>query len=159
MTDFKPRLLASVRTLLAVLLLGLWVAGPGATADIRMVSIDRPTVHMRAGPGTSYDVLWNLARGYPLQVIGRDRGWLKVRDFEDDVSWVLARLTGRKPHLVVKAEVLNIRSRPDTDARIVGRATYGEVLRTQQHKGSWVRVQRQPDGPTGWVARRLTWGW
>ncbi|MCZ2439343.1 MAG: SH3 domain-containing protein [Burkholderiales bacterium] len=41
---------------------------------------------------------------------------------------------------------------PGTGHRIVGQAAYGEVLRTLEHKGIWVHVGRQPDGPGGWVA-------
>ncbi len=158
---FSPLMLRGTRRgVLAALLLALAGNGlPVAAADVRMVSIDRAQVNMRSGPGTRFEILWNLARGYPLQVLARSQGWLKVRDFENDVGWVLARLTSRKPHLVVKTEVLNLRRGPGTGHRIVGQAAYGEVLHTLEHEGSWVHVRRQPDGPSGWVARRLTWGW
>lgn len=160
MSEAKTRtvpLAPLVRHVLLALLLAC--TSIAASSGIHLVSIDRKLVHMRSGPGTDNKVIWNLARGYPLQVVGRSHGWLKVKDFEDDVGWVLGRLTGRKPHLVVKVPVLNIRRGPGTSNRVVGRAAYGEILRTLDHRGSWVRVRRQPDGPTGWVARKLTWGW
>ena len=145
------------RRWLAAVILALCLQGP-VPAAAEMVSIGRAEVNMRAGAGTRYAAQWTLARGYPLRVLGRRDGWLRVRDFEGDTGWVLGRLTAGKPHVVVKVPVANLRSAPGTQHRIVGRAKYGEVLRTLSHREGWVRV-RQPGGPTGWVARRLVWGW
>ena len=142
---------------LPALLACLWLALPAAAATT-MVSIDRPVVHLREGAGTQHDAVWKLSRGYPLQVEARRQGWLKVRDFEGDEGWVLGRLTARKPHLVVKVEVANIRSAPGTRARRIGQARYGEVLRTLDHRPGWVRVKKA-GGTSGWIARRLLWGW
>lgn len=138
------------------LLLGAAAQAPAVAQS--MVSVDRPKVNLRAGPGTQHAAEWTLARGYPLQVLDRRSGWLRVRDFEGDSGWILGRLTGRTPHVVVKVPVANIRSAPGTSARLLGRAQYGEVLRTLDRRPGWLRV-RQPGGLTGWVARRLLWGW
>jgi SH3-like domain-containing protein len=130
----------------------------GASAAAPMVSVDRPIINLRSAPGTTSTVEWTLARGYPLKVIGQRRGWLHVRDFEDDTGWVLGRLTGHTPHVVVRVPVANLRGAPGTRARIVGRARYGDVLRTLDRREGWLRV-RPDGGRAGWVARRLVWGW
>lgn len=123
-----------------------------------MVSIARPDVNLRTGPGTRHEVVWILGRGYPLEVLARKGRWLQVRDFEGDEGWVHRSLAGRQPHVVVRVKVANLRSAPGTRNRIVGKAGYGEVLRTLARRGDWVRVRSQ-GGVVGWVARRLTWGW
>lgn len=123
-----------------------------------MVSVARPEIHLRSGPGTGHEVTWILSRGYPLQVLARQGRWLRVRDFESDEGWVFRSLTGKVPHYVVKVKVANVRSAPDTRSRIVARAAYGEVLRTLAHHDGWARV-RNDRGLVGWVARRLLWGW
>lgn len=141
--------------LFAALLLPL----AGHTQQARkMVSVDRAEINMRAGAGTGHATQWALIRGYPLLVTGRKGQWLKVRDFENDTGWVYAPLVGNKPHHVVKARVANIRKAPSTSSRIAGRAERGEVLRTVERRGSWVKIQ-QEGGLRGWVARRLLWGW
>lgn len=145
-----------LRALAFACLLG--AALPAAPA-IQLVAVDRPEINMREGPGTTHPKLWVLTRGYPLQVIGRQGGWLKVRDFERDTGWVLARLTARKPHLVVKVDRANLRRGPGTRHARVGVVVYGEALRTLERRGDWVRVKPVAGGPTGWVARRLVWGW
>lgn len=140
-----------------VALLGGVLAPSGAEAR-QMVSVDRPEINMRTGPGTSNESIWLLSRGYPLQVLGHKGKWLQVRDFEGDKGWVYRPLTDRTPHYVVKAKVVNIRKGPSTRTRIVGKANYGDVLRTLAHKGDWAKI-RDADGLVGWVAKRLLWGW
>ena len=122
-----------------------------------MVSIQGSTVNMREAPSTRSAVLWELRRGYPLQVTQRKGNWLAVKDFEGDTGWVARSLTGRTPHHVVKSKVANVRSGPGTQHRIVGRAEYGELMRTREKKDGWVRVERE-QGVSGWIARRLLWG-
>lgn len=146
------------RTLPAIALaLFTFLLTPAAQAT-EMVSIDRAEVNMRTGAGTGHEVIWVLARGYPLQVLGRQGKWLKVRDFENDVGWVYRTLTARKPHMVVKSKVANIRSAPTTRSRIVGKAEYGEVLRTLENRSGWTKI-RNETGLVGWVSRTLLWGW
>ncbi len=122
------------------------------------VSVSRDQINMRTGPGTKFESKWMLSRGYPLQQIGRQGDWLKVRDFENDEGWVARSLTGKTPHYVVKSSTANIRSGPGTRHKRVGEAVYGEVLKTLERKADWVKV-RQDGGVTGWVAQRLLWGW
>ncbi|MCO5100608.1 MAG: SH3 domain-containing protein [Burkholderiaceae bacterium] len=141
--------------------LAAFLAGALASADAQsreMVSVDRPEINMRAGPGTGHDSIWLLGRGYPLQVLARKGRWLQVKDFENDRGWVYRPLTDATPHFVVKAKVANIRKGPSTTTRIVGKAHYGDVLRTLAHKGDWAKI-RDADGLVGWVARKLLWGW
>ncbi|GAA4351975.1 hypothetical protein GCM10023165_40610 [Variovorax defluvii] len=113
---------------------------------------------MRSGPGLRHDADWVVSRGYPLSVLGRKGSWLKVRDFENDRGWVLRSMVNRTPHHIVVSNVANMRRSPGTNSRIVGRAKYGDVLRTLDRRGAWIKV-RHERGTTGWVARRLVWGW
>lgn len=133
----------------------LLVAG---AVQAKMVSVNRPMVNMRSGPGLNSSVAWQLDRGYPLQVIGTRGRWYRVRDFEGDVGWVYAPLTSLQPHVVVKKAKVNIRSGPGTRYRVVAKANKGVVFRTVKSIKGWIKV-RHHDGVTGWVARHLVWGW
>ncbi len=124
----------------------------------QMVSIARDGVNMRAGAGTKHEVQWELSRGYPLRVTGRQGNWLKVTDFERDTGWVHRPLTNKTPHHIVKVRVANIRSSPTTSARIVGKAENGEVLRTLEKRPQWIKVH-QDGGVSGWISKPLLWGW
>ncbi|MDM7944502.1 MAG: SH3 domain-containing protein [Hydrogenophaga sp.] len=122
-----------------------------------MVSVKGSTLNMREGPGTHTPVLWELKRGYPLQITQRKGSWVQVRDFEGDTGWVARSLTGSTPHHVVKSRVANLRSGPGTQHRILARVEYGELLRTREKRADWVRVERS-EGVSGWIAKRLLWG-
>lgn len=124
----------------------------------KMVSVSGNEVNLRSGPSTNYRVKWVLGKGFPLQVVRSKGKWLKVRDFENDTGWIYSPLTSTVPHLVVKRKIVNIRSGPGTNYRIVGKAKYGVVFRTLKRVKGWVKI-RHEDGMTGWIARRLLWGW
>jgi len=142
----------------AVFLALAFVFAAAPAAAQQMVSVDRNEINMRSGPGTNHESLWLLGRGYPLQIIGHKGQWVQVRDFESDKGWVYRPLLGNKRHFVVKVKVANIRSKPSTRGGIVGKALYGDVLRTLERTKNWVKVQHE-GGAKGWVARRLLWGW
>ena len=145
-----------ILTLLRFLVAALALQAAGVFAQ-QFVSVSAREANVRSGPGTQHDVHWSLSRGYPLQVIARRGEWLQVRDFEKDTGWVHRSLTGKSAHMTVKARVANLRQQPRTGARLAGKLAYGDVVRTLERRGDWVRV-RQDNGKTGWVARKLLWG-
>jgi SH3-like domain-containing protein len=149
---FTTRFTAFFIALLSCLLLAL----PAQARD--MVSVKGNLVNMRSGPGTRHPAIWQLERGYPLQVIARKGNWLQVRDFENDRGWIARSVTQRTPHHIVNVPVANMRKGPGTRYPIVAKAVRYDLLRTREVRGSWVKV-KHVDGPEGWVARRLLWGW
>jgi SH3-like domain-containing protein len=132
------------------------LAAPQVVAQ-QMVSVSGEEVNMRSGPGTQHPADWVLGQGYPLKVVGRRGDWLEVRDFENDKGWINRLRTSSTPYHIVKVKVANLRSQPNTRSRIIGKLVYGDTLRTLKRESAWVRVQRE--GLSGWVARRLLWGW
>jgi SH3-like domain-containing protein len=149
-------LICNARNLVIAIGLCLGTLAPSLAQE--MVSIKGSTVNMRAGPSINSAVLWELDKGYPLQVIKRKGNWLQVRDFENDRGWVARSLTHKVPYYIVKASVANVRRGPGMQHRIVGKAEQVELLRTREKKGNWVRVERN-NGPSGWIAKSLLWGW
>ncbi len=137
--------------------LSVFICAQAASAQ-SMVSVDRATVNMRASASTNATILFELGKGYPLEVISRKGNWLQVRDFENDKGWIHRPLVGNTAHLVVKVDSANVRSAPNTSSRILGKVEYGELLRTLDRRSQWVRVQ-QENGARGWVSRALLWGW
>lgn len=124
----------------------------------KMVSIAGNEVNLRSGPSEKNKVMWVLGTGFPLQVIKSQGKWFKVRDFENDEGWVYAPLTSSTPHMVVKSRLANIRSGPGEKYKVTGQARYGVVFRTLERTRYWVKVKHE-SGKTGWVARKLLWGW
>ncbi len=124
-----------------------------------LVSVRNANVNLRAAPNLQAEVLWKLAQGYPLRVLETRGNWLRVQDFEGDEGWIAGSVTARTPHHIVKGTSINLRAGPGTQHAVVGKAVYGDVLRTARRQGDWVQVQ-QPNGRgTAWVASSLLWGW
>ncbi len=146
-------LLVSVMSVLVV-----FICCSGAFGRINMVSITKNNVNMRSGPGTHYRIVWQLNKGYPLQVLKHHGLWYKVKDFEGDTGWIYTRLTSGKSFVVVKKTKVNVRSGPGTNYPIIAGAYKGVVFHTIASVKSWVKVQHGK-GITGWVARYLVWGW
>jgi len=152
------RVARSLSTCAAALLLAAPLLASAAAQARDFVSIKGSTVNVRDKPSTRSDTLWELANGYPLQVQARRGKWLKVRDHEAPLGWVFAPLTTTTPHRVVTSRSANLRARPGTGSRVVGKLEQHEIVRTLGSQGSWAHVRRE-GGQTGWVAKRLTWGW
>jgi SH3-like domain-containing protein len=123
-----------------------------------MVSIKGSVVNLREGPSTRTEVLWELSKGYPLEVLKKQGRWIQVRDFENDKGWVLRSLTAKTPYHIVKVPKVNMRKGPGTQHPVIAKLERYDLLRTLAKRGNWVSVKR-PNGQTGWVLKRLLWGW
>ena len=135
-----------------------WILLFPVQTKAEMVSIDGEKVNMRSGPATSYDIVWELGKGYPLMILEKKKSWLKVKDFEGDTGWVYRKLTSNRPHLIVKKKHVNIRKAPTTHASIIGKANYGVVFATIKQQKGWAKVKHD-SGLIGWIRRDLLWGW
>ena len=144
----------------AMIALGALTASalPAIAHAQEFVSIKSKTVNVREKPNTRSATLWELSKGYPLQVTQRKGQWLRVKDYESTLGWVHAPLTSKSPHMVVTARTANLRSGPGQKHGRVGRLEQYEVLQTLKKQGSWAQVQRS-NGQSGWVAKNLVWGW
>lgn len=130
---------------------------PAAASAASFVSVAGKSVNVRSQPNTHAQVLWELNRGYPLQVQARRGKWLKVRDFEASLGWIYAPLTNKTQHRVIRVPTANLRAKPATTARILSKLHRYDVVRILGRSGHWVHA-RTPGGRTGWIATRLTWG-
>ncbi|MFP3984106.1 MAG: SH3 domain-containing protein [Desulfurivibrionaceae bacterium] len=125
----------------------------------KMVSVAVDLLNMRSGPGTKYEVTWQLGKGYPLMIQETRGEWYKVKDYENDSGWVHKKYVNRDPHLIVKKDLINIRSARGTKNRVVRQAKKGVVFKTLKKSRGWVKVKHEKENVTGWVKRNLLWGW
>ncbi len=133
------------------------------TAVARMVSIAGEDINMRSGPGTTQPILWKLGSGFPLEVMAQKGAWLHVRDFEGSTGWVHQKTTQKAAYVIVRAnkdngQQINVRQKPNTDAKVVAQANYGVVFRVLGTQGAWVNVEHTREGISGWILGSLLWG-
>ncbi|MGV1099611.1 SH3 domain-containing protein [Thiovibrio sp. JS02] len=133
----------------------LFLAAPPAFAA-EYVSVLKDGVNVRSGPDTNKEVLWELFKGFPLQVVSRKGKWAQVVDFEGDKGWVFAPLLAKEKTLVVKSDTVNMRVGPGLNYEIVATVKYGVVFTPLEKDGEWVKVQHE-DGTSGWISAKLLW--
>ena len=135
---------------------GLLVFGSAFTAmAAEYVSVVKDGVNLRSGPDTKYEVLFQLPKGYPLQVLSHKGKWIKVSDYENDKGWLYSSLASKTRYVIVKVKEGNVRSGAGTSFDKVGRVVRDVILKRVGQKGDWIKVSH-PE-LTGWVHKSLLW--
>jgi len=121
------------------------------------VSVKGENVNVRTGPSKKKPVYMELAKGYPLVIVGRKGDWVKVRDYEGDNGWVHSSLVEKGKTLIVNAITkINMRAGPSTRNRIIAEVYRGVVLTKLGRKGRWIKVKHD-EGMVGWIYKPLLW--
>lgn len=130
------------------------LAAPCQAAEY--VSVNKDGANIRSGPDTTKDLLWEVYKDFPLQVIKRQKDWAQIKDFEGDQGWIFSNLISKEKRVIVKANSVNMRSEPKKDAKVVATVKYGVVFTPLEKKGEWLKVKHE-DGTSGWISRSLVW--
>jgi len=142
------------KTSLALLVAALCL--PGAASAL---CVGVSEANLRQGPGTRHEKSWTVYKYMPLESLGRQGRWYRVKDVDGDVHWVNRRLVTQAMRCaVVKAQRANVRTGPGTHH---ARAPLGTVERYYSFRvigrdGRWVRVQDELRN-RGWISRALLW--
>jgi SH3-like domain-containing protein len=141
--------------------LGLWLIivlillGSGLAAAERL-AVSVPIANIRSGPGTKYDVLWQIQKYHPLLILKTTGSWYYFRDFEGDQGWIHQSLVDKTPSIITKNEKNNIRSGPGTTFKIRFTVEKGVPFKMIGRKGDWIHIQHA-DGDQGWIHQSLVW--
>jgi SH3-like domain-containing protein len=131
------------------------VLAPPVWAERLALTVNKANV--RSGPGTDkYEVLWEIERYHPLQVIQRQGDWIYFKDFEGDVGWIHQRLVDKTPTVITRKDMVNIRTGPGTETPIGFQAEKGVPFKVLERKGEWLHIQ-SAYGDKGWIHRQLVW--
>ena len=104
-------------------------------------------VNVRAGPGSAYEIVTQLAGGERVSVVAESFGWLEVRPVRD------VRVYLHKDLLVTKGagvgvilkDRANLRSRGAPNATVVGQCARGDVVRLLDASGDWIALAAPPE--------------
>jgi SH3-like domain-containing protein len=128
----------------------------GSVALAQRLTVTSDVANIRSGPGTQFDILWQVEKNHPIEVIDKTDKWYRFRDFEGDEGWVHESLVGQIPAVITKSEKSNVRSGPGTGYKIKFTVEKGIPFRVLQRKNKWVFV-RHADGDKGWIHSSLLW--
>ena len=99
------------------------------------------TVNVRAGAGTEYEVVGQLAQGALVEVVGSDAGWAQITGAVS--GWIRADLLREKgpDYVEVTGNSVNLRAQPTTEAEIVSQVRAGDKIQIVERLENWYRVR------------------
>ncbi len=126
-------------------------------ASAQILSVKGASANFREKPSESAKVKYSADRFYPVEVMEKKAGWVKVKDFEGDEAWVAERLLTSQPSIVITADKANIRESPNTTSDVLFKVERGEVFKIESRKEHWLKVV-DSKGDGGWIRDDMTWG-
>lgn len=142
-------------TIVGILLLSLLHATPTTYANADSVIVDTASLHIRSGPGLTYDVTGSLKKGAQVEVVSTSGDWLEIQDGNRS-GWIASWLTtatdfssGTTTTIVSRVDQLNIRSTPAIGSAVLGRMSAGDQALMTKQDGEWAAITY--NGISGWV--------
>ena len=129
---------------------------PGLVLAQQRFTVTASIANMRSGPGTEYDVLWQVEQYHPVNIVKKKGDWYKIKDFENDVAWIHKSLLGKVQGVITIKEKCNIRSRATKKSNIVFTVEKGVPFKVLAKEGSWLKIEHA-DGDVGWIFKTLVW--
>jgi len=124
-----------------------------------MGSIGKDNVHVRSGPGLKYRVIFRAPLGYPVQVIKRQKKWVKIKDWEGTVGWVYRPLLSDVMTVVLMRSSTNVRNGPGLGNDVLRKVERGEIYKVLGAKSNWIHIGYYfEEEPVGWIRRDLVFG-
>ena len=145
------------RKKLSVVLLAMFLLClvPGISLAERL-SIKVPKANIRSGPGTKYEVIWQVGIYYPVQIIKKAGHWYQFSDYEGDAGWISDKLLGKQATVITVKDKANVRSGPGTKYPVIFTTEKGVAFKVLKRQGKWIKIQH-PDGDHGWIYKTLVW--
>ncbi len=142
-------------TLIGFVLFALCLS-PYAVSAAQRVTVKAGIANIRSGPGTKYEVLWQVEQYHPFLVIEKKGNWYKVKDFEGDMAWIHKSLLGKMTGVITRKTKSNVRSKPTTKSKILFTVERGVPFKVLKKKGDWINIEHA-DGEKGWIFKTLVW--
>jgi len=136
--------------------IGLLLTLFGSTAWAQRLAVSGTIANIRSGPGTQYEVMWQVEKYYPFEVLKKENKWYYFKDFEGDRGWLHESLVGRINSVVTTCAICNVRSGPGTEHPKVFEVERGTPFKVVGKKGNWLQIEHAA-GYHGWIYKSLVW--
>ncbi|EJR58379.1 hypothetical protein IIO_04401 [Bacillus cereus VD115] len=129
-------------------------------------TVNADVLHVRAGSSTSQDIISRVYNGQSLDVIGEENGWFKI-NHNGKTGFVSGEFVSKKGETnsnvsttggknKVTADVLRVRTAPNTSSSVSGRVYEGQTLNVIGQENGWVKINH--NGQTGYVSGQFVSG-
>jgi len=134
----------------------------------KTVSVIKPNINVRSGPGTNYSKVASINKGQQFGVIKESGGWYNISLGSGKTGWIAGWLvtvkTQNKPvassetetktapgtFLVVKGSIVNVRSGAGTGFGVIMKVKAGDRFSVIKKSGEWYLVIL-PGNKQGWI--------
>jgi SH3-like domain-containing protein len=130
---------------------------PSFADAAEILSVKTASANFRENPHEAAKIKFSADKFFPVEVIEKKKGWVKVKDFEGDTAWVADKLLGKQATIVVSSDKANIRESASTSSDVVFKVERGEVFKIEGRKSGWLKVV-DSRGDGGWIRADMTWG-
>lgn len=147
-----------VRTLLAVA--GLCLLAAGVTeaqfgSEKEYMSVVAKKANVRIAPDDSSELLWQVWKYMPVEIIAYRGDWRKIRDLDGDKGWMHKSTLGTIPTVMVKKQDAKLRK--TRGGKVLWILDRGFAMRVFSIRGKWIEVS-DLDEASGWIRTRDVWG-
>ncbi|RAN84494.1 SH3 domain-containing protein [Bacillus sp. SRB_331] len=139
---------------------------PASASNSSSYTVNASVLHVRAGSSTSHDIISRVYNGQSLNVIGEENGWFKINHNGKTgyVSGEFVSKNGEKTNNNVStggnnkvtADVLRVRTAPNTSSSVSGRVYEGQTLNVIGQENGWVKINH--NGKVGYVSGEFVSG-
>jgi SH3-like domain-containing protein len=121
------------------------------------MAISKTKANIRSGPGITYDILWQVEKYYPIEVVRKVGEWYFFKDFEGDTGWIKNTIIDRtKTVITSQGNQVNVRSGPGIQYNKVFMVERGVPFKVLDQQGNWIKIEHA-DGDKGWIYKNLVW--
>ena len=141
------------RYLFLLVLLILCHAG---AAMAERLTVIKPVANIRSGPGTDYDVLWQIEQYHPIEIIEKTGNWYRFQDYQGDTGYIHKSLLGNMTTVISARSKCNVRSGPGTRYPVAFTVGDGVPFKVIEQRHNWLHIEHA-DGDRGWIYKSLVW--
>ncbi len=120
------------------------------------LSVSALVANIRSGPGTGYDVLWQVEKYHPIKKIKGQNSWYYFQDFEGDRGWINKRIVKKIESVITIKKTCNVRSGPGKKFKVLFTVEKGIPFKVLKREGNWINIEHS-DGDKGWIYKTLVW--
>ena len=143
-------------TALTVSLLAVFLVTAFPVAAAQRMSVKVGLANVRSAPSKKAEVVWQVTKYHPFEIVGQKGNWYKCRDFEGDTGWLSKTLLSKTPSVITTKNDCNVRSGPGTKNRILFVVDREVPLKVIKRQGRWLKIMHE-DGDQGWIHKSLVW--
>ncbi|MFB5579891.1 peptidase M23 [Bacillus albus] len=127
------------------------------------VTVNTNALRVRTQPNTSSTIMGRVYEGEVLQVIGEENSWVKINhkgktgyvssEFVSENSVSAKTNVSMSRSKTVTANILRVRTQPNTSSAIMGRVYEGKALQVIGEENGWLKINH--NGEVGYVSSQF----